>query len=256
MSLLLENLEAGYRGHVRLRIPSFRADEKSILILGRSGSGKSTLLKVLGGILVPYRGEVQILGRRLLAQNPRFRRRWAGKVGFVFQEGALFDSLTVRENLLFPLRRYGVPRTAWEERIQHALQAVSLEPEVLPRYPAELSGGMRRRVGLARALIFSPEVLLVDEPTMGLDPITSRRILDLIRGLLPAVRLLVVATHDLLCVQHLGERILLLEGGQPLADLPRERALALWAGAPPADEGESAFLQFVRGEVSGPLVPA
>jgi phospholipid/cholesterol/gamma-HCH transport system ATP-binding protein len=149
------------------------------VILGVAGSGKSTILKLCLGLLQPDRGRIYVLGHDITTMSEEELFDLRSKVGIVFQESALFDSLTVRDNVAFRLVEEHLPESEVEKRVRESLSFVELE-EAIDKFPAELSGGMRRRVGIARAIITQPEVLLYDSPTGGLDPITSTTIIELI----------------------------------------------------------------------------
>ena len=154
---------------------------ENVMVLGKSGSGKSVLIKCMVGLLKPEKGSVSVLGQDVFALDRDALDELRVKIGFLFQSSALYDSMTVRENLEFPLRRHSFKQEA-EERdalVKEALENVGLE-NTMDMYPSDLSGGMRRRIGLARTLILKPEVVLYDEPTTGLDPITGKEIVDLI----------------------------------------------------------------------------
>jgi phospholipid/cholesterol/gamma-HCH transport system ATP-binding protein len=149
------------------------------VFFGIAGSGKSTILKLCLGLIKPDRGHIYVLGHDVTAMTEEELFELRGKIGIVFQESALFDSLTVRENVAFRLMEERIPEHEVEERVREALRFVELE-NTLDMFPSELSGGMRRRVGIARAIITHPEVLLYDSPTAGLDPITSTTIVELV----------------------------------------------------------------------------
>src|SRR5215471_4331386 len=149
------------------------------VVLGVAGSGKSTILKLCLGLLQPDHGHIYVLGHDITTMSEEELFDLRSKVGIVFQESALFDSLTVRDNVAFRLMEEHLPQDEVEKRVREALSFVELE-ESINRLPSELSGGMRRRVGIARAIITHPEVLLYDSPTGGLDPITSTTIIELI----------------------------------------------------------------------------
>jgi phospholipid/cholesterol/gamma-HCH transport system ATP-binding protein len=255
MGLKIRGLSAGYGGQVHIEIGSLAMGEPGTLVLlGRSGSGKSTLLRVIAGLLSPYDGEVWLDGTNIWALTIPDRRRWFQQVGMVFQEGALFDSMTVEENLRFPLECGRAPRAERSDRVLNMLKGVGLDESALPKYPAELSGGMRRRVGLARALISQPRALLVDEPTMGLDPITSRLIVSLISGFRDRLDYLVLATHQMELIDQIGDRIVLIERGKMVIETSREQFMKLWRGeSEPETNGEAALVQFVEGRATGPL---
>jgi phospholipid/cholesterol/gamma-HCH transport system ATP-binding protein len=149
------------------------------VVMGVAGSGKSTILKLCLGLLQPDRGRIYVLGHDITTMSEEELFDLRSKVGIVFQESALFDSLTVRDNVAFRLMEEHLPESEVEKRVRESLSFVELE-EAIDKFPAELSGGMRRRVGIARAIITQPEVLLYDSPTGGLDPITSTTIIELI----------------------------------------------------------------------------
>jgi phospholipid/cholesterol/gamma-HCH transport system ATP-binding protein len=179
-TIIFEDVHIGFEGREVLRGISFelRRGETKIL-LGIAGSGKSTLLKLALGLLKPDQGRILVLGHEVSAMSEQELFDLRRKIGIVFQESALFDSLSVQDNVAYRLREEHVPENEIETRVREALRFVELE-HTLKKFPAELSGGMRRRVGIARAIITQPEVLLYDSPTGGLDPITSTRIIELV----------------------------------------------------------------------------
>lgn len=188
-------------------------------ILGQSGSGKSVLLKVIIGLLEPDEGEVSLWGNRISDLADSELNALRRKMGMVFQSGALFDSMTVFDNLAFPLIEHGF---CDKEKLQHLvkerLEWVNL-PGVEDKYPSELSGGMRKRVALARTLATDPELILYDEPTTGLDPLTSRKISSMIQQIDNRVKSTsIVVTHDLDCARKVAGRWCYLSGGEILAD--------------------------------------
>jgi len=184
---------------------------ESAVIIGRSGGGKSVLLKHLIGLLQPDSGEVLIDGENISRMTERQLLRVREKFGMVFQGAALFDSMTVAENVAFPLERKG-KHTAGEieKLVAKALEVVDL-PNTQNKKPAELSGGMRKRVGLARAIIYEPQIILYDEPTTGLDPIVSDSIDKLIIRVRDHFKVTsVVVTHDMRSAQRVGNHVMLL----------------------------------------------
>jgi len=197
---------------------------ESLVIIGGSGSGKSVLLKHLIGLLRPDAGTVEVDGVRLdslsHAELTGFRRRF----GMSFQEGALFDSMDVAQNIAFPLRRL----TDWDEerisaRVAECMELVHLAEEAAEKMPSELSGGMRRRVGFARAVAVKPEILLFDEPTTGLDPITTAVIDEVIQEINHATEATsVTITHDMTSAFRIADRIGMLYGGEIIALAPPE----------------------------------
>jgi phospholipid/cholesterol/gamma-HCH transport system ATP-binding protein len=199
-----------------LRGVSFAVDRgETLVIMGGSGSGKTVTLRLVAGLIRPSRGTVHVFGRRIddLAEEALLpvRRR----MGYVFQGAALFDSLSVLENVAYPLREHtSLGEAEIRARVTHFLSLVGLGTDVLPLLPAELSGGMRKRVGIARALAQEPQMLLFDEPTAGLDPTNSRMVGDLIVELRGGVcDTAIVVTHDLELTKTVADRVaILIEG--------------------------------------------
>lgn len=189
---------------------------ENVMVLGRSGSGKSVLIKCLVGLLRPDAGSIEVLGQDVLALDHEALDRLRVRIGFLFQSSALYDSMTVRENLEFPLRRHWIARTQAErdELVREALENVGLE-HTAAMYPSELSGGMRRRIGLARTLILRPEVVLYDEPTTGLDPITGKEIVELILRLQRKYGTSsVIISHDMNVARLAANRVAVLIDGR------------------------------------------
>lgn len=203
-----------YFGDVQvLKSIDFDVEKGEILcIMGSSGGGKTTLLKCIGGLLKPTEGHVTVED----VQISDHLEREGGRIGMVFQYAALFDSLSVEENILFGLRRQKkLSPEALEETLDYLLSVVNLDPPVRKKYPSELSGGMRKRVGLARALAMKPNVLLYDEPTSGLDPVTTYSIDSLIVQTRDALGITsIVVSHDLNSVMRVADRILFLHQGE------------------------------------------
>jgi phospholipid/cholesterol/gamma-HCH transport system ATP-binding protein len=188
---------------------------ENVVVLGKSGSGKSVLIKCISGLLRPDAGSIRVLGQDITQLNHDELDEVRAKIGFLFQSGALYDSMTVRENLEFPLHRHGlrISRAEMDARVLEALENVGLRHTV-DLLPSELSGGMRKRIGIARTLIMRPELILYDEPTAGLDPITAREISQLI---VSVQRLYgasaIIITHDLACARTVADRIVVLLDG-------------------------------------------
>jgi len=187
----------------------------SVAIIGRSGCGKSVLLKHLIGLMKPDGGEVLIDGENIVPMTERQLLRVRQKFGMVFQGAALFDSMTVKENVAFALRRNAnLPETEISRRVARALEVVDL-PGTENKNPAELSGGMRKRVGLARAIVYEPQILLYDEPTTGLDPIVSDSIDQLILHVRDELKVTsVVVTHDMRSARRVGDHVIMLHKGR------------------------------------------
>ncbi|MFZ1730754.1 MAG: ATP-binding cassette domain-containing protein [Bacteroidota bacterium] len=186
----------------------------SDVILGRSGIGKSVLLKSLVGLLTPEKGSIEVMGQMVMDLKTRELNLLRKSIGYVFQYAALYDSLTVRENLEFPLRKHSdAGEEEITERVMEQLGLVGLEDSV-DKMPSELSGGMKKRIGLARAIIQRPRIVLYDEPTAGLDPITAREISELILSLEEQFGITsITVTHDLECARIIANRIYILDDG-------------------------------------------
>lgn len=189
---------------------------ENVVVLGRSGTGKSVLIKILVGLLKQDRGSALVLGNEVSQLNEKDLRDLRLKIGFSFQNSALYDSMTVRENLEFPLVRNveGLTRPEIDERVESVLDAVGLL-RTINQAPSELSGGQRKRIGIARTLILEPEIMLYDEPTAGLDPITCIEINELINEVQDKFRTsAIIITHDLTCARQTGDRIAMLLDGK------------------------------------------
>ncbi len=188
---------------------------ESLVILGRSGSGKSVAVKCLVGLTPIDRGEISLMGQNISQLNENQLNSLRLKIGFLFQNGALYDSMTVRENLAFTLKhnQQRLTETQVQAAIAESLKNVGLE-EAIDKMPSELSGGMRKRIGLARALIIQPELIIYDEPTAGLDTITAREIIELMRRIKQKYHATsIIITHDLICAKYTGDRIIVLKDG-------------------------------------------
>ncbi len=248
--LELEHLSVDFQRHAVLRdIHLSIAPGETLAVIGESGCGKTVLLKTIIGLLRPSRGKVFFEGRNLADMNERQLTEERIRFGFLFQQAALFDSLTVAENVAFPLRQHtSKPRDEIRRVVLSRLSEVGLPESVLNQKPAELSGGMRKRVGLARALALEPEVMLYDEPTTGLDPIMG----DVINELILSTRrqhpvTSVVVTHDMRTARKVADRVVML---YPLDRLGKDEPQIIFDGPPQRldDSTEHRVAQFVRGE--------
>lgn len=222
------------------------APGKSLVIIGGSGQGKSVTIKTALGLLRPEAGQIELDGKNIVGLSEGARRKLFSRIGVLFQGAALFDSLTVWENVAFRLLNAdGVSRKDARERAIEALEQVRLAPAVADRYPSELSGGMQKRAGLARAVVAKPEILFFDEPTTGLDPITAAAINELISNQVRRLGSTAVSiTHDLASAQTIGDEIAMLHDGK-----------IIWRG--PASDLRTTdnpyVSQFVMGRADGPI---
>ncbi len=222
------------------------APGRSLVIIGGSGQGKSVTIKTALGLVRPDAGEILVDGHNTVNLNEGARRELFSSVGVLFQGAALFDSLSVWENVAFRLiNADGVPRKQAKAMAIEALSRVRLGAQVADQYPSDLSGGMQKRVGLARAVVASPEILFFDEPTTGLDPITAAAINELIVDQVRDLGCTAISiTHDLASAQTIGDEIAMLHGGR-----------IVWHG--PAADLKSAdnpyVRQFVDGRAEGPI---
>ncbi len=222
---------------------------QTLAIIGESGCGKTVLMKTLVGLIAPTAGQVCFDGRDLVKMNPLELTQARRRFGFVFQNAALFDSMNIFDNVAFPIRQHEAASDhEIESRVMQHLAEVGLPAEVARKRPAELSGGMRKRVGLARALILHPELLVYDEPTTGLDPIMSDVINELILGTrrrYPVTS--VVVTHDMRTARKVANRVIML---YPRRRLEAGQSQVLFDGSPTGlDNAEDRRVrQFVRGE--------
>jgi phospholipid/cholesterol/gamma-HCH transport system ATP-binding protein len=188
---------------------------EDLVILGRSGSGKSVTIKCLVGLVEPDKGSVKIYDKEVTKLKYDELNTIRGQIGFMFQNGALYDSMSVRQNLTFTLKHHtrDLSEEIIETEIIEALKSVGLE-EAIDKMPSELSGGMKKRIALARAIIIKPEIILYDEPTSGLDTITSREISELILSVQKKYKTSsIIITHDMACAKMTGNRILILKDG-------------------------------------------
>ena len=188
---------------------------ENLVVLGKSGSGKSVTIKCLVGLVEADEGVIKVFDTDISNLDNSELNALRVRIGFLFQNSALYDSMTVRENLEFPLKRHSkkLSPAQVEEAVMDALESVGLA-EAVDKMPAELSGGMRKRIGLARTLILKPEIILYDEPTTGLDTITSREISELILAIQKKNKTSsVIITHDMACAKLTGDRVVILKEG-------------------------------------------
>jgi phospholipid/cholesterol/gamma-HCH transport system ATP-binding protein len=188
---------------------------ENLVVLGRSGSGKSVAIKCLVGLVHADRGNIKVFGTNIKTLNEHELNKIRVRVGFMFQNGALYDSMSVRQNLIFTLKHHtkDISKEDIEQKVTEALENVGLL-EAIDKMPSELSGGMRKRIGMARTLIINPEIILYDEPTSGLDTITAREISELILSIQKKFKTTsIVITHDMACAKLTGDRIMILKDG-------------------------------------------
>ncbi len=213
----LKNVEKSFGSQVVLKNVTLDLYEKeNLVILGKSGSGKSVLIKCMVGLLHADKGEIKVLGYDVPRLTPDQLNEYRLQIGFSFQGSALYDSMTIRENLEFPLKRNLkiFDRDKLKDLVVTALQEVGLE-SAIHKKPAEISGGMKKRIGIARTLILKPKIMLYDEPTAGLDPVTSAEINELILAMRDKYNTAsIIITHDISCARSTSDRIIALFGGE------------------------------------------
>jgi len=218
---------------------------ETVAILGRSGTGKSVLLKLLIGLQKPDAGSIQFGANEITALNMDQLNEIRKKVGFLFQQAALYDSLTVGENVAFPLAHHGnLPPEELKDRVRELLSQVGMERET-GKLPSEISGGMQKRVGLARAIAADPEIIFFDEPTTGLDPIMADIINDLIISTVKDVGATALSiTHDMVSARKISDKIAMLYGGK-----------IIWQGPTgQIDHSGNPYVeQFIHGRAEGPI---
>jgi phospholipid/cholesterol/gamma-HCH transport system ATP-binding protein len=242
-AIRLDHVSKSFADRPVLRDISFEvAGGRAFCILGRSGTGKSVTLKHIIGLLRPDAGRIFVQGDEITGLAPRELGRVRRRMGFLFQNAALFDSITVGENVAFPLRRHTeLSDDEIEERARRKLADVGLERDY-GKMPADLSGGMRKRAGLARAMALDPSILLVDEPSAGLDPITSAEIDQLLLARKQQGTTLVVVTHNIPSARTLGDELMLLHEG---------RVTAQGTAAELAESEDPLVRAFMRSESGG-----
>lgn len=191
---------------------------ENLVIMGKSGSGKSVMIKCLMGLMQPDEGKIEIMGLNVLEMEQQELDQLRKQIGFLFQGSALYDSMTVRENLEFPLRKQKMPQEEKDRLVFEALESVGLKHAV-ELMPSELSGGMKRRIALARAIILHPKIIIYDEPTTGLDPITAKEIIQLMRDIQKKHgSAALIITHDVDCSRVIADRMILLIDGVNYAE--------------------------------------
>ncbi len=196
------------------------AKGENVVVLGRSGTGKSVTIQCIVGLLKPDGGSLKVFGDEVVEMSDKQLKEMRIKIGFLFQSGALYDSMTVRENLEFPLTRILklTDQAEIDKRVEAALDGVGLL-EAIDKMPSDLSGGMRKRAGLARTIIVEPEIILYDEPTTGLDPITSREISELILSIQKKYKTTsLIITHDMECARLAADRVVVMSDGEYIAE--------------------------------------
>lgn len=217
----MEDVRLGFGEKIVLKRVNLKLKRgENLVILGRSGQGKSVAIKCIVGMLTQDEGSVKVFGDEVSEKNETELKELRTRIGFLFQSGALYDSMSVRENLEFPLTRVLRMREQDEldKNVDEVLEAVGLK-DAIDKMPSDLSGGMRKRVGLARTLIVKPEIMLYDEPTTGLDPITSREISELIMQMQKKYKTSsIIITHDMECARITADRILVLDNGEFIAE--------------------------------------
>lgn len=212
----IENLSKSFEDLCVLDDISMYTDRgENLIVFGQSGTGKSVLLKCIIGLLKPDAGNIYIDDENILNMPMKELNEVRKRIGFLFQGAALYDSMTVRENLEFPMKRImHLSQEEMDKKVMDTLEMVSLK-EAVDKMPSELSGGMRKRIGLARSIITDPELMLYDEPTTGLDPITSKEISELILNLQKKLNMTsIVVTHDLICAEIIADRAIFLRAGK------------------------------------------
>jgi phospholipid/cholesterol/gamma-HCH transport system ATP-binding protein len=219
--IVINNLKKGFKNQSVLRDISLKLfNGENLVVLGKSGTGKSVLIKCIVRLLVPESGTIEVFGRNLESLNRQELDEVRKKIGFLFQSGALYDSMTVRQNLEFPLRRIRKKMTDKEvnEKISEVLENVGLS-HALNKMPSQLSGGMRKRISLARTIVVDPLIMLYDEPTTGLDPATSDEISSLINDVQKKYKTSsIIITHDIQCARTTADRIIMLHEGEVFSE--------------------------------------
>lgn len=246
MHLALHDVSMSFGDNAVLnRVSVGVAKGQCLVLVGPSGKGKTVILKLFAGLLQPHHGQVFVEGHDLQAVHAHKREQMLLHMGMLFQKNALFDSLTVRENVAFPLREKSqLNEVQIQERVEYFLEQVGIA-HARDLYPDEISGGMQKRLGIARALALKPEIVLYDDPTAGLDPITSRRIIDLIQSLRAENNSTVIAvTNDMARAYQMADQIAMVVDREVILTGNKEQTLA---------HPDPRVAQFVRGRLEGPL---
>jgi len=218
----IENLEKRFGDNIVLdRFSLILNEGENLVIMGKSGSGKSVMIKCLIGLEIPDKGSIEIMGKKINLLNREELDELRTEIGFLFQGSALYDSMSVRENLEFPLRRHTKKFGKLKDTtplVMEALENVSLT-DAVDLMPSELSGGMKRRIALARTLILQPKIIIYDEPTTGLDPITAKEIIILMKSVQKKYNTSsIIITHDVDCARVISNRMILLIDGKNYAE--------------------------------------
>lgn len=217
----IKNLQKSFNNQMVLEDVSLQLKKgENLVVLGKSGSGKSVLIKCIVRLLTPDSGEIHVFGENANTLNRAGLSELRKRIGFLFQSGALYDSMTVKENLEFPLRRIKkeMPQKEMDEKIAEVLENVGLA-DALNKMPSQLSGGMRKRISLARTIVVDPQIMLYDEPTSGLDPITSEEISRQINKIQKEYKTSsIIITHDIECALTTADRLVMLHEGKIYKD--------------------------------------
>jgi phospholipid/cholesterol/gamma-HCH transport system ATP-binding protein len=212
----IKNLKKGFDNQEVLKDISLQLFKgENLVVLGKSGSGKSVLIKCIVNLLMPDNGSINVLGENINALKGDELSLIRTKIGFLFQSGALYDSMTVRQNLEFPLRRIKKQFSQYQidSKVKEALENVGLSNSI-DKMPSQLSGGMRKRISLARTIVVDPLIMLYDEPTTGLDPVTSDEISTLIKDVQKSYKTSsIIITHDIACARNIANRVIMLNDG-------------------------------------------
>lgn len=221
MIVEMEHVKKSFGDNHVLKDINFKLKKgENLVVLGRSGTGKSVLIKCIVKLIETDSGKLDVFGKNVSELNDNDLNELRSKIGFLFQSGALYDSMTVRENLEFPIRRKlrSTPTEEIDQLVNEVLSNVGLE-NTADKMPSELSGGMRKRISLARTLILKPELILYDEPTTGLDPITSQEISELVLEVQKKYNTSsIIITHDIKCASITADRILIIDKGEFIAE--------------------------------------